>query len=490
MRQKSPTRSVVAVILAAGKGKRFKSSTPKVLQSICGRPALWHVLQTARTVRPVRIVIVVNHGGEQVREAVRSWGITPEPVFVDQGEPLGTGHAVLAAEPAVGRASDVLVMGGDYDPVTPEHVRELLRVHRRTKSAATFLTAEVDEPGGYGRIVRDGDRVRIVEDVTPALRGIKEVSTLVFAFRRADLFRALPLVGRENRQHEHYLNHVFLILAEKGERVTAVKADTGGVMGVNSRAGLAAVERVVRGRINARHMERGVTIVDPNATYIDVDVIIGPETVVRPMTFLEGATRIGAGCDLGPATRIVDSRVGDGSIVQFAVVLSSKIGRNVSVGPYVRMRPGTILEDGSRAGAFVDLKNSTVGRGSKVPHLTYVGDTTIGKGSNVGAGTVTVNYDGYEKHRTLIGDDVRIGSDNMLIAPIEIGDGAVTGAGSVLTKDVPPGALAVERSEQRIVPGYRKRKDAEAAKKATGKAAGQATKKATKRATGKATGKT
>jgi len=474
--QKSSTRSVAAVILAAGKGKRFKSATPKVLQPICGRPALWHVLQTARAARPVRIVIVVNHGGEQVREAVRSWGIRPEPVFVDQGEPLGTGHAVLVAEPAVGRVSDVLVMGGDYDPVTPEHVRELLRVHRRTKSAATFLTAEVDEPGGYGRIVRgaDGRFAEIVEDVTPALRGIKEVSTLVFAFRRADLFEALPLVGRENRQREHYLNHVFPILARKGGRVTAVKADTGGVMGVNSRAGLAAVERVVRGRINAKHMEHGVTIVDPNATYIDVDVVIGPETIVRPMTFLEGATRIGAGCDLGPAARIVDSRVGDGSTVQFAVVLSSKIGRNVSVGPYVRMRPGTVLEDRSKAGAFVDLKNSTVGRGSKVPHLAYVGDTTIGKGSNIGAGTVTVNYDGYEKHRTLIGDDVRIGSDNMLIAPIEIGDGAVTGAGSVLTKDVPPGALAVERSEQRVVPGYRKRKDAEAAKKTAGKSKGKA----------------
>ncbi|MEW6059879.1 MAG: bifunctional UDP-N-acetylglucosamine diphosphorylase/glucosamine-1-phosphate N-acetyltransferase GlmU [Actinomycetota bacterium] len=457
------------MILAAGKGKRFKSSTPKVLQPICGRPALWHVLQTARAARPDRIVIVVNQGAEQVREAVRSWGIRPEPVFVDQGEPLGTGHAVLAAEAAVGDAGEVLVMGGDYDPVTPDQVRQLLRVHRRTKSAATLLTAEVDDPGGYARIVHDAEGLRIVEDVTPALREVKEVSTLVFAFRRDDLFEALPLLGRENRQREYYLNHVFPILADKGERVTAVKVDIGGVMGVNSRGGLAAVERVLRERINAKHMEAGVTLVDPSATYIDVDVRIGADTVVFPDTFLEGKTTIGSGCRVGPSVRMLDSKVGDGSSVQFAVVLGSRIGRGVDVGPFVRMRPGTVLEDGAKVGAFIDMKNAKVGRESKVPHLSYIGDATIGERSNIGAGTITVNYDGYAKHSTVVGDDARIGSDTMLIAPIEIGDGAVTGAGSVVTKDVPPGALAVERAEQRIVPGYRKRRDAEAARN-TGKA--------------------
>ncbi len=461
----SPARTVAAVILAAGRGKRFRSSVPKVLQPICGRPALWHVLQTARAVRPSRIVIVVNHGGEQVREAVRSWRIRPEPVFVDQGEPLGTGHAVLAAESAVGRASDVLVMGGDYDPVRPEDVRALLRTHRRTRSAATLLTTELDDPGSYARIVRDDGRLRIVEDVTPALRPVREVSTLVFAFRREDLFKALPLVGRENRQREHYLNHVFPILMDKGERVTAIKVDTGGVMGINSRRGLAAVERVVRRRINERHMERGVTIVDPDATYIDVDVEIGPETVILPNTFLQGSTRIGPGCRIGPSVRLQDTLVGEGSAIEFAVVLGSRIGRRVSVGPFVRIRPGTVLEDDALAGAFVDMKNAVVGKGSKVPHLSYVGDARIGSGTNIGAGTITANWDGYRKHRTVIGDDVRIGSDTMLIAPVEVGDRAVTGAGSVITRDVPPGALAVERSEQRIVPGYRKRKDADAARR-------------------------
>jgi bifunctional UDP-N-acetylglucosamine pyrophosphorylase/glucosamine-1-phosphate N-acetyltransferase len=248
---------------------------------------------------------------------------------------------------------------------------------------------------------------------------------------------------------------------DKGERVSVVPVDTGGTFGVNSRDGLAAVERVVRRRINGMHLDNGVTIVDPSATYIDVDVRIGRDTVIRPMTFLEGETRIGKDASIGPSTRIVDSRVGDGSEVTFAVILGSTIGNDVRVGPFVRTRPGTDLADGSMAGAFVDLKNATVGRGSKVPHLSYVGDADLGEGVNVGAGTVTVNFDGYEKHRTVIDDGASIGSDTMLIAPVTIGKDANTGAGSVITKDVPDGALAVERAEQRNVEGYRDRKDAE-----------------------------
>ena len=460
--------SLALVVLAAGKGKRMKSgatASPKVLHPFCGRPALWHAIQAGRAARPSRIVVVVSHGADDVIEAVRSWNITPEPVFVDQGEPLGTGHAVLVAEKAVGRATEVLVVGGDYDPVTSDHVRRLLRVHRRTKSAASILTAEVDEPGGYARIVRDGDRlVHIVEgtDASAAMRKIKEVSLLVFAFRRRDLFAALPLVGRENRQREYYLNEVFPILMDKGERVSAIEVDTGGVLGANSRAGFAAVARVLRERINAAHMANGVTIVDPAQTYIDVDVKIGADSVIAPLTFLEGSTAIGRECRLGPSVRLLDTTVGDGSQVAFPVAECARIGRRVSVGPFARLRPGTVLKDGSKVGSYVEVKNSEVGEGSKVPHLSYVGDTTIGKGVNIGAATVTVNYDGYAKHRTIVEDDVRIGSDTMLVAPVRVGKGAVTGAGSVITKDVPAGALAVERSEQRTVKGYRKRKDAEA----------------------------
>ena len=442
MARPTPSRSLAAVVLAAGKGKRLKSSTPKVLHPICGRPALWWVLRNAKAAHPSRIVIVVHHGADAVREAVRSWGIRPEPVFVEQGEPLGTGHAVLVAEKAIGRADDVLVIGGDFDPATPEHVRRLLGLHRRSKSTGTILTADIDDPGGYARVVREGTRLlRIVEgtDAPPELLSLREVWLLLFVVRRADLFRALPLVGRENRQREYYLNEVFPILMDKGERISAIKVDdVGGAMGINSRRDLAVTTRVVRDRINAAHMANGVTIVDPETTYIDVDVRIGRDTVIHPLTFLEGSTRIGQDCEVGPSTRIADSRLDDGASVQFSVVNGARVRRGASVGPYANVRPGTDLAEDSRAGSFVEIKASRIGRGSKVPHLSYVGDATIGMDTNIGAATVTVNYDGYDKHRTVIGNEVRIGSDTMLVAPVRIGDGAVTGAGSVITRDVPP----------------------------------------------------
>ncbi len=472
MPQPKNRRRLVAVVLAAGKGKRLKSSSPKVLHPLCGRPLLWHAVRNALAARPDRLVIVVSNGADRVRAEVDSWGLRVPVTFVDQGEPLGTGHAVLAAERAVGSASEVLVVGGDYDPVTPGDVRELLRVHRRTGSAASILTAEVDDPKGYARIVREGTRLLDIVEGTDApreLRRVREVSALVFAFRRRDLFGALPLVGRDNRQREFYLNHVFPILMDKGERVSAIRVDTGGLMGSNSRADLAALGALVRSRINAAHMANGVTIVDPATTYIDVDVRIGRDAVIWPSTFLEGRTRLGPGCRVGPWTRVVDSRLGDGCAVEASVVRQARIGRDASVGPYAHVRPGTVLAPRAKVGSFVEVKASTIGEGSKVPHLSYVGDAEIGAGVNVGAATVTANYDGYAKHRTVIEDEARIGSDTMLVAPVRVGKGAVTGAGSVITKDVPPGALAVERSEQRIVEGYRGRKDAEAARTAAAK---------------------
>jgi bifunctional UDP-N-acetylglucosamine pyrophosphorylase/glucosamine-1-phosphate N-acetyltransferase len=467
---KTSRRTLAAVVLAAGKGKRMKSASPKVLAPVCGKPALWHVLETARAARPDRIVIVVGKQAAEVRAAVRSWGISPEPTFVQQKEQLGTGHAVLSARKAVRDADDVLVANGDFDPVRPEDVRRLVTTHRRTKGAAAVLTAELDDPGGYGRVVRNGARVvRVVEeaDASDDVRRLREVATNWAVFRRADLFEVLPKVGRDNRQREYYLNDAYPLLMEGGERVTALLGDTGGAMGLNSRAGLAAVQRVVRERINERHLRNGVTIVDPAATYVDAGVRIGRDTILRPMTFLEGDTRIGAGCDVGPSTRVVDSVVGDRTTITFAVVLESTIGRDASIGPFVRIRPGVRMGDRSKAGAFVDLKNAKIGEGSKVPHLSYVGDAVIGRNANIGAATVVVNYDGYAKHQTVIGDDARIGSDTMLIAPVRVGKGAVTGAGSVITSDVPAGALAVERAEQKVVTGYRKRKDAQHRSKGT-----------------------
>lgn len=458
------SRSLALVVLAAGKGERIRSATPKVLHPICGKPALWHVLQAGLAAKPTKIVVVVGRGASEVRDAVRAWKLVPRPVFVEQPRQLGTGDAVRDAQAAVGRARDVLVMGGDYDPVTPADVRRLVARHRRSDAAATIAATVLDDPAGYGRVIRDGGRlVDIVEDVDadPQVRAIDEVSILLFAFRRRELFAALPKLDRRNRQREYYLNRVIPLLLDGGERVSVVTVDTGGAMGVNSRAGLAAVERVVRGRINAQHLANGVTLVDPATTYIDVDVRIGADSVIRPVTFLEDGTTIGRGCDIGPSSRLIGTTVGDGCAMTFALSDGATVGDGCDVGPFARLRPGTALAEGVHVGSYVEIKGSSVGRGSKVPHLSYVGDAQIGGGVNIGAATVTVNYDGYQKHRTVIEDDVRIGSDTMLVAPVRVGEGAITGAGSVITKDVPPGALAVERGEQRIVPGYRQRKDAE-----------------------------
>ncbi len=458
------TRTLTAVVLAAGKGKRLKSSRPKVLHPICGKPALWHVLQATLAAKPTKIVIVVGHGADDVQAAVRSWGLTPRPVFVEQAEQLGTGHAVAVAERAVGRSADVLVMGGDYDPITPDDVRLLVRTHRRRDVAATIATAEVDDPGGYGRVVRDGTRlVEIVEhaDATPAQRAIKEVWLVATVFRRANLFRALPLVGDDNRQREYYLNDVFPILMGKGEQIAAIGVDTGGVMGLNSRGGLAAVTRVVRARINAQHMANGVTLLDPATAYIDVGVKIGADSTIGPNTTIEGDTSIGREGRIGPNVQIRDARIGNGAIVRFAVIEEATLARNVTVGPFARIRPGTRLADNVIVGSYVEVKNSDIATDAKVPHLSYVGDATVGERTNIGAANVTANWDGYRKHRTTIGSDVRTGSATIMVAPVTIGDGAMTGAGSVISKAVPAGALAVERAEQRTVQGYRKRKDDE-----------------------------
>jgi bifunctional UDP-N-acetylglucosamine pyrophosphorylase/glucosamine-1-phosphate N-acetyltransferase len=470
------SRPLAAVVLAAGKGKRLKSDLPKVLHPVAGRPAIWHVLQAARAARPDRIVIVVGSGKERVTAVVRDFGIRPEPLFVEQRELLGTGHAVMAAEEAVGAVDDVLVLPGDEPLVTGEQVRGLVRLLRRRDAAAVIQTTVAADPRGFARVIRIGDEfVRLAEgsDATPAELLIGEVATAVYAFRREDLYRALPRVDRENRQKEYYLPDVPGILKEKGERVVVQLADNGGAVGVNSRAEMAFADAVLRARINEDLMERGVTIVDPRTTFIDAGVRIGRDAVIRPMTFLEGDTRIGAGAEIGPSSRLIDTEVGAGATVQFSVTREARIGPRAQVGPYAHIRPGTVLAEGVKAGSFVEIKQSKVGKGSKVPHLTYVGDATIGDDANLGAGTVTVNYDGFDKHRTVIGDQARVGSDTMLVAPVKVGKGAYTGAGSTITRDVPPGALALERGEQVVVEGYAKRKAARARARRKGSAKGK-----------------
>ncbi|HET9671883.1 MAG TPA: bifunctional UDP-N-acetylglucosamine diphosphorylase/glucosamine-1-phosphate N-acetyltransferase GlmU, partial [Actinomycetota bacterium] len=460
--RKNAGRTLAAVVLAAGKGKRLSSDVPKVLHPVAGRPLLWHTLQVARAARPDRIVVVVGHGADDVREAVSSWGLTPEPVFVEQADQLGTGHAAQLAEAAVSGVDTVLIANGDFDPITPADLKRLLASHRRTGAAVTLGSTVVDRPGGFGRVVREGSRVTdVIEgvDASPAVRRIGEVATNWIAFRRDLLYATLPLLDRDNRQREYYLNRAISILLDKGERIDAIVCDTGGLLGANTRAGLAALQALVRRRTNEQHMAAGVTLLDPDATYVDVDVRIGRDTTILPNTFVASGVRIGVGCTIGPSVEIVDSRVGDRSVVRFSVLEGAKVGRDCEVGPFARLRPGAVLDDGAQVGNYVEVKGSRIGKRSKAKHLAYIGNAELGAGVNVGAGTVFVNYDGYEKHETTVGDGARIGSDTMLVAPLKVGKGAVTGAGSVITKDVPAGALAVERGEQTTVPGYRRRAD-------------------------------
>ncbi|HEV8683167.1 MAG TPA: bifunctional UDP-N-acetylglucosamine diphosphorylase/glucosamine-1-phosphate N-acetyltransferase GlmU [Actinomycetota bacterium] len=467
---RKPSRGLAAVVMAAGKGKRLKSRLPKVLHPVCGRPTLWHVLRAVTAVRPERVILVVAHESDQVHEAVRAWGLELPVRFVDQGDPLGTGHAVMVAESAVGRIEDVLVVSADEPLVTGEQLRDLVAIHRRNKASATVQTTLAPGVRGLGHVVRDGDAFEKIAEAPRATEhaaAIPEVATGMYVFRRDDLFKALPLLSRDNRQHEYYLVDALGILREKGERIVVQQVDNGGSVGTNSRAELAAAAAVMRRRVNEELMDRGVTLVDPDRTYVDASVTVGPDTVIHPLTFLEGDTTIGRDCVIGPSTRIVDSTIGDAVEIQFSVVRESTIGSRVTVGPYAHLRPGTEMGEGAKAGTFVEIKKSTVGRGSKVPHLAYVGDAEIGKDANIGAGTITCNYDGFEKHRTVIGDGAFIGSDTMLVAPVKIGKEAVTGAGSAITKDVPPGALAIERSEQKIVEGYAKRRRKRARDKRT-----------------------
>ena len=457
-----PSHRLVAVVLAAGHGRRIKSRTAKVLQPLCGRPVLWHVLDAIRATCPATVIVVIRNRGNDVEEAVGSWGLRLPVRFVAQPDPQGTGHAVMVAEGAVGDADEVLIANGDEPLVTGPQLRELVSLRRRRKAAIAVQTTVPQDAKGFARVVRDGDElVRLAEgsEASSEELEIPEVATGVYACRTEDLFGALPLVSRENRQREYYLPDVLGILRDKGERLVVQTVDIGGAVGVNSRIELARAAEVMRRRINEALMTHGVTIVDPTATYIDVGVRVGNDTTIHPQTHLEGATVIGEGCSIGPNARLVDTRVADDASIEQSSVSGSRIGPRAVVGPFSHVRPGTVLGADTKVGSFVEIKASRVGDGSKVPHLSYVGDATIGRNVNIGAGTVTVNYDGYAKHRTTIGDDVRIGSDTMLVAPVKIGRGAVTGAGSVITRDVPAGALAVERSEQRTVAGYRKRKD-------------------------------
>ncbi len=450
-----------AIVLAAGEGTRMKSATPKVLHEIRGRSMLGHVLAAVRGAAPARVAVVTGAGRTAVERHLAD--ADPDALAVFQPSQDGTGHAVQLALAALDEAGPidgtVIVVPGDTPLLSAASVRALARHRAETGAACVVLTANVPDPTGYGRVVRDrSGRVRaIVEhvDASDAEREITEINSGVYAFDGAKVRSALNLVGADNAQAERYLPDVVRIFVKDGERVAAALIDDWReVAGVNDRVQLAAADAMLRDRLVTAIMRSGVTVIDPATTWVDVGVEIEPDAVILPNTLLFGATRIATGARVGPNCSLTDTVVGEYALVRDATCEGARIGPQAQVGPYTYLRPGTALMRKAKAGGFVEMKNAVVGEDSKVPHLSYVGDATIGERTNVGAATVFVNYDGVEKHHSEVGDDVRIGSDTMIVAPVTIGDGAYTAAGSVVVDDVPPGALAVARGRQRNVEGW------------------------------------
>ncbi|HZP27822.1 MAG TPA: bifunctional UDP-N-acetylglucosamine diphosphorylase/glucosamine-1-phosphate N-acetyltransferase GlmU [Acidimicrobiia bacterium] len=445
-------RPLSAVVLAAGEGTRMRSATPKVLHPLCGRPMLLHVLDTLVALPLERIVVVVGHGAERVTKTLQEQLATEIPVeFVEQRVQRGTGDAasvgLTAFADELGTDDDVLVLTGDTPLLRADTLADLATEHRLADAAATLLTAELDDPTGYGRVVRDarGNVERIVEqpDANGAELEIAEVNPSIYCFRRAFLAPALRRLSPENAQGEYYLTDVVGVLRQAGHQVLGVAAaDPTETLGVNDRAQLAVAEAILRRRICDRWMREGVTMADPARTYIDVTVELEPDVRILPGTMLEGRTVVGAGSVIGPDTRLVDTIVGERATITFSVAREAEVGDEATIGPYAHLRPGTHVGMRAKIGNFVEAKNADIGEGAKASHLTYLGDVEVGADANIGAGTITANYDGVRKNRTKIGRDAHIGSNNTLVAPVEIGDGAYTGAGSVVTRDVPPGALA------------------------------------------------
>ena len=454
--------SVKAVVLGAGKGTRMKSDVAKVLHEVAGRPLIGWMLRLLDAVDPAETVVVVGHQASAVTDA-----LPPGVRTALQAEQNGTGHAtqIGLAQLSIAPGDVVVVLPGDMPLIHEESLVGMVETHHAQGAAATVLTVP-HGPRDFGRIVRNGDRVvAIVEarDATPEQYAIGEVNTSVYAFDGESLLSALAELQPDNDQGELYLTDVVGILVGRGETVAAAHvADPEEATGVNSHDQLAAVAAELRRRINTAWMRSGVWMQDPHRTYVDADVVIEGGARLYADVHLEGATTVAAGAEIGPAVFAVDTTIGPAARVWYSVLRQADVGAGAEVGPYVSLRPGAVLRDNSKAGTFVEIKNSELGEGSKVPHLSYVGDTTIGKGSNIGAGTIVANYDGYQKHRTVIGDGVRVGSDSVLIAPVELGDESWTGAGSIIAKDVEPGALAVTRSPEKHVPGYAARRRARA----------------------------
>ncbi|HYH61258.1 MAG TPA: bifunctional UDP-N-acetylglucosamine diphosphorylase/glucosamine-1-phosphate N-acetyltransferase GlmU, partial [Solirubrobacterales bacterium] len=436
---------------------------------VCGRPMVAWPILAAREAGAGRVAVIV--GPKHDLSAALPEGTET----ITQPEANGTGGAMRAASDAIAESSEVVVLSGDHPLLGAEIISELLETHRSEEAAATVMTVELDDPGQYGRIVRDSDGgvERIVETKHPEsvpqeILNSKEINTGTYCFSGAEFASALERITDDNEAGEFYLGDVLPLLREDGHKLAAyVATDPNVNLGVNTRADLAVVVAEARRKIAERHLLAGVAITDPASTWIDVDVEIAQDAVIEPGTVLRGATRIAAGATIGPHTTILDSEIGENSKVLRSHLDQAKVGANCNVGPFSYLRPGASLADGSKAGAFVEIKNSEIGEGAKVPHLAYVGDTDIGANANLGAGSITANYDGKDKHRTKIGEGARIGVNNSLVAPVEVGEGAYTGAGAVIRSDVPPGSLGVTDASQRNIEDYAKRKmsDTEGEKK-------------------------
>jgi bifunctional UDP-N-acetylglucosamine pyrophosphorylase/glucosamine-1-phosphate N-acetyltransferase len=439
------------VVLAAGKGTRMKSRLPKVLHSAAGLPLIEHVLRTAGRMSPASIVIVVGHQANAVRAALES---RTDVKFALQEPQLGTGHALLQTETALAGASGTLILlSGDVPLLKAATLQRLVDHHRETGAAATVLTAVAHDPAGYGRIERNGGRItRIVEDkdASPAQRAIREINSGIYAFDVPPLFDALRQIGSANVQAEYYLPDLVGIYRDRGLGVETVTLDDPEeILGVNSRRELAQVAQSLRRIRNEELMDAGVTLVDPATAYIGPDVTIGPDTIIHPNVHLEGRTSIGEGCEIQCGVRIIDSTIADHVFVNsYCVIRDSRIERGADVGPFAHVRPESQVGENAHVGAFVELKKTRMGHGAKAGHLAYLGDAVIGEKVNVGAGVITVNYDGRKKHQTTVEDGAFIGSDSQLIAPVTVGKGAYVAAGSSITEPVPPGALAIGRGRQ------------------------------------------
>ena len=443
-----------ALILAAGQGKRIKSDLPKVLHKVCGKETVNHVIDTLRKENIEDINVIIGKGADLVKENTKSRNIS----YSLQEEQLGTGHAVKCAIDFLkGKRGTVAIFNGDAPLITEETIEELFKTHKENGNSATILTSILNDASGYGRIIRKGNEVlKIVEhkDCNDEELKVKEINSGMYCFEIESLVECLGNLSNNNSQGEYYLTDVIGMLKEKNEKVGALVISYEETLGVNSRVQLAEVEAVLRKRINNKHLENGVTIIDPNTTYIGIDVEIGQDTIIYPGNVLEGNTVIGKNCVLYPNSRINNSVIGESVDIQSSVILESKIGNQTTVGPFAYIRPESIIGNNVRVGDFVEIKKSTIGNNTKVSHLTYVGDAEVGEGCNFGCGTVTVNYDGKNKNKTIIGNNSFIGCNTNLISPVTVEDNTYIAAGSTITNNVKSGELAVARAKQRNIEGW------------------------------------